>query len=100
MTVTSSPRRALDVLLGDPARELVGVVLAAAVPDTENTGTPNLRSVRPTAVTVRPSGATLVRYAVELNRPDGTPVRETLVAATGSLVPPRNGRVWQIGRAH
>lgn len=87
MTVTSSPRRALDVLLGDPARELVGAVLAAAVPDTENTGTPNLRSVRPTAVTVRPSGATLVRYAVELNRPDGTPVRETLVAATGSLVP-------------
>lgn len=43
--------------------------------------------MRPMSVTVRPSGAALVRYAVELDMPDATVVRETLVAATGSLLP-------------
>ncbi len=87
MTVTSSSRRDLDVLLGDSARDLVGAVLDAAARSTDDTDATGVRSVRPAAVTVRPSGATLVRYAVELNRRDGSVVRETLVAATGSLIP-------------
>ena len=85
--MTSSSRRDLDVLLGDSARDLVGAVLDAAARSTDDTDATGVRSVRPAAVTVRPSGATLVRYAVELNRRDGSVVRETLVAATGSLIP-------------
>ncbi|EIF00361.1 phosphotransferase family protein [Saccharomonospora glauca] len=78
---TRSRTRDLDLLLGEAARDLVGTVLDAVSDIGE------VNSVRPTAVTVRPSGDALVRYAVEFRRRDGTVARETLVAATGSLVP-------------
>ncbi|TLW91874.1 aminoglycoside phosphotransferase family protein [Saccharomonospora piscinae] len=82
-TSTAAVRCRLDVLLGDPAHDLVDAVLAAAGPARSTT----VRTVRPTAVTVRPSGAVLVRYAVEVERTGRGIARETLVAATGSRIP-------------
>ncbi|EHR62978.1 phosphotransferase family protein [Saccharomonospora cyanea NA-134] len=84
MTATSAPAhvRDLNILLGESARDLVHAVVDATTDDVGG-----VNSVRPTSVTVRPSGDTLVRYAVEVRRRDTTVVRETLVAATGSLVP-------------
>ncbi|EHK87754.1 phosphotransferase family protein [Saccharomonospora azurea SZMC 14600] len=79
--ISPSPRaRDLNLLLGESARDLVGTVVEATAEGVAD-------SVRPTSVTVRPSGDTLVRYAVAVRRRDATIVRETLVAATGGLVP-------------
>lgn len=80
VTPSVSNTRDLTLLLGDSASDLVSTVVAATTDGVAD-------SVRPTSVTVRPSGDTLVRYAVAVRRRDSTTVPETLVAATGSLVP-------------
>lgn len=81
MSPSISPRRNLDILLSDASRDLVTAVL-----ETGSTSA-RLGKVTPAGVTVRPSGDVLVRYTVELVWADATSTQETLVAATGTLIP-------------
>jgi hypothetical protein len=46
-----------------------------------------LRALRAVTVGVQPSGATVVQYAADVERADGTCTRETLAATTGDRIP-------------
>jgi aminoglycoside phosphotransferase len=69
----------LSLLLGADAPDLLAVAVEAC-------GW-RLRGLRVATVGVQPSGATVVRYDADIERPDGTPARESLVATTGDRIP-------------
>jgi hypothetical protein len=69
----------LALLLGPDAAELLGVAL-------DGYGG-RLTALRVVTVGVQPGGATVVQYAAEVQRADGTTTRETLAATTGSRIP-------------
>jgi Phosphotransferase enzyme family len=77
--VTSDPAP-LSLLLGPDAPELLSVAL-------DGYGS-RLRSLRVVTVGVQPGGATVVQYAADVERADGTCTRETLAATTGDRIPP------------
>jgi hypothetical protein len=69
----------LSLLLGPEAPELLAVAL-------DGYGS-RLRALRTVTVGVQPSGATVVQYAAEVERADGSHTRETLAATTGDRIP-------------
>jgi hypothetical protein len=69
----------LALLLGPDASELLGVAL-------DGYGG-RLAALRVVTVGVQPGGATVVQYAADVQRADGTTTRETLAATTGSRIP-------------
>ncbi|MHA6627095.1 aminoglycoside phosphotransferase family protein [Pseudonocardia sichuanensis] len=69
----------LALLLGPDASELLGVAL-------DGYGG-RLAALRVVTVGVQPGGATVVQYAADVQRADGTTTRETLAATTGSHIP-------------
>jgi hypothetical protein len=75
-SVTCTP---LSLLLGAEAAELLAVAL-------EGYGS-RLRELRVVTVGVQPSGATVVQYAADVQRADGSITRETLAATTGDRIP-------------
>ncbi|HVL85166.1 MAG TPA: hypothetical protein VM367_12895 [Pseudonocardia sp.] len=66
----------LALLLGPEAGALVQTLLGGGV-----------RALRVSSVAVQPSGATVVRWAATVERPDGTTDRELIAATTGSRIP-------------
>jgi aminoglycoside phosphotransferase len=75
-SVTYTP---LSLLLGPEAPNL----LAAALTSYSS----RLRALRVVTVGVQPGGATVVQYAADVERADGTCTRETLAATTGDRIP-------------
>lgn len=69
----------LRLLLGPDAPELLAVALGA------HGG--RLTTLRTTTVAVQPGGASVVQYAADVERADGTTTRETLAATTGDRIP-------------
>jgi aminoglycoside phosphotransferase len=74
--VTTAP---LPLLLGPEARELLAVALEGH--------RSRLRTLRTVTVGVQPGGATVVQYAADVERADGSVTRETLAATTGDRIP-------------
>ena len=70
----------LQVLLGEPARDLCAAVLAPRAG--------RLRGLTATSVSLRADGAATVRYDAVLDSAEGRTTRHHLAAATGSAVPP------------
>jgi hypothetical protein len=69
----------LSLLLGAEAPELLAVALEGY--------RSRLRAVRVVTVGVQPSGTTVVQYAADVERADGSRTRETLAATTGDRIP-------------
>jgi aminoglycoside phosphotransferase len=69
----------LSLLLGAEAPELLAVALEGY--------RSRLRAVRVVTVGVQPSGSTVVQYAADVERADGSRTRETLAATTGDRIP-------------
>ncbi|WP_246170318.1 phosphotransferase [Pseudonocardia hierapolitana] len=74
--MTTAP---LPLLLGPDARELLAVALEGH--------RSRLRTLRAVTVGVQPGGATVVQYAADVERADGSVTRETLTATTGDRIP-------------
>jgi hypothetical protein len=75
-SVTCTP---LSLLRGPEAPELLAVALEGY--------RSRLRALRVVTVGVQPSGATVVQYAADVERADGSLTRETLAATTGDRIP-------------
>jgi hypothetical protein len=69
----------LSLLLSAEAPELLAVALEGY--------RSRLRTLRVVTVGVQPSGATVVQYAADVERADGSRTRETLAATTGDRIP-------------
>ncbi|MHA6620178.1 phosphotransferase family protein [Pseudonocardia sp. DLS-67] len=69
----------LSLLLGVEAPELLAVALEGY--------RSRLRALRVVTVGVQPGGATVVQYAADVERADGSRTRETFAATTGDRIP-------------
>jgi aminoglycoside phosphotransferase len=68
-----------SLLLGPDAPHLLAAALAGY--------RSRLRALRVVTVAVQPNGATVVQYAADVERADGSRTRETLAATTGDRIP-------------